>query len=454
MSGSIINRGGVVHSVGLACLSTLLAASLAAPAFAADNTGSTKETLTMNASAQLSVTAPTRIDYVLESDGSFTCPDASAVTVENHSAVPVAAKSWAADVKAGNAVEKADFGGATAKNAWWNTAQPDSGEEYAFNLSQDELYDDWNMAADGQTLPSGQDDTVAVTTAGAMKNIDGSVDFNEAKQLSQVTWMFGTELNGKDLSSKSAAEWTVADQKAIAQDISANGTSSKYYPIAKAAMDNDVQWTVELTDGTTLTYHIIGIGHDKLSGSDAKAGLTFQATHSLAKAYQMNATNTNVGGWEQSALRASMNSGEIWGLLPSDLQDSIASVDKLTNNERGDTNSASVTATSDKLFLLSYAEYVPTSYWATSYPWTAQEGSQYEFWAGKVTNNKGSNACLENLYKTAEGKTPTDAYDTRVWERSAHPYGSTGFLLVYSNGNPTYSYIASNRYSVSPAWCF
>ena len=151
----------------------------------------------MNADAQLSVTAPTRINYVLEADGTFTCPDATAVTVENHSAVPVAAKSWAADVKAGNAVEKADFGGATGANAWWNTAQPDSGEEYAFNLSQDELYDDWNMAADGQTLPSGQDDTVEVTTAGAMKNIDGSVDFNEAKQLSQVTWVFGTVMNGK-----------------------------------------------------------------------------------------------------------------------------------------------------------------------------------------------------------------------------------------------------------------
>ena len=36
----------------------------------------------MNAEAQLSVTAPTRINYVLESDGTFTCPDAAAVSVE------------------------------------------------------------------------------------------------------------------------------------------------------------------------------------------------------------------------------------------------------------------------------------------------------------------------------------------------------------------------------------
>ena len=361
-------------------------------------------------------------------------------------------------MKAGNAVEKADFGGAAAKNAWWNTTQPDSGAEYTFNLSQDALYEDWNMAADGQTLPSGQDDTVEVTTAGAMKNIDGSVDFNEAKQLSQVTWTFGTVLNGKNLSNKSAAEWTVSDQKVIAQDISANGTSSKYYPIAKAAMDADVQWTVNLTDGTTLTYRIIGIAHDDLADGSGKAGLTFQAIHSLAKAYRMNATATNTGGWEASELRASMNSGEIWNLLPADLQGSIATVNKMTHNVSGsDVNkNVAVTETNDELFILSYAEYVPTSCWASSYPWTAQEGSQYEYWAGKVMNNSGSNMCLANLYKTAEDKTPTGAHDTFCWERSTCLYSTDYFFGVYSNGNPivSYGYFASYQYSVAPAWCF
>ena len=33
----------------------------------------------------------------------------------------------------------------------------------------------------------------------------------------------------------------------------------------------------------------------------------------------MNATGTNVGGWKDSALRADMNSGEIWNLLPEEL---------------------------------------------------------------------------------------------------------------------------------------
>ena len=222
-------------------------------------------------------------------------------------------------------------------------------------------------------------------------------------------------------------------------------------------MDSDVNWTVDLTDGTTLTYRIIGILHDDKSDGSGKAGLTFQAVHSLAKAYAMNAEDTNTGGWEASALRASMNSGEIWGLLPEEMRGDVVSVNKMTNNVGGgrDNANAAVTATNDKLFLLSYAEYVPSIYsgWL-SYKWVAEEGSQYEFWAGKVTNNWGNNACLANLYKTAKGATPTGADNTFVWERSACPHVSGYFLRIGSNGFPANFYKASSRYSVSPAWCF
>ena len=83
----------------------------------------------------------------------------------------------------------------------------------------------------------------------------------------------------------------------------------------------------------------------------------------------MNATATNVGGWEASELRAKMNSGEIWNILPADLQLKIENVTKLTNNVGGGkaNKNAAVTATTDKLFLLSYSEIVPTSYWASDY---------------------------------------------------------------------------------------
>ena len=82
----------------------------------------------------------------------------------------------------------------------------------------------------------------------------------------------------------------------------------------------------------------------------------------------MNATDTNAGGWEKSELRAKMNSGEIWNLMPSDFQSKVKTVRKLTNNVSGTDKDSAVTATTDRLFLLSYSEIVPTSHWASSYP--------------------------------------------------------------------------------------
>ena len=156
----------------------------------------------------------------------------------------------------------------------------------------------------------------------------------------------------------------------------------------------------------------------------------------------MNATDTNAGGWEKSELRTKMNSGEIWSLMPADFQSKVKSVRKLTNNVGGGSanKNAAVTATSDKLFLLSYSEIVSTSYWADSDPWTSSEGSQYEAFKGKVTNNYSGNACLKigNFW----------------WERSANPSSSDYFLSVDSNGDPSGNYNATSSYCVCPAFSF
>ena len=80
--------------------------------------------------------------------------------------------------------------------------------------------------------------------------------------------------------------------------------------------------------------------------------------------------DTSIGGWKKSELREKMNSGEIWNLMPSDFRSKVKPVRKLTNNVGGDSvnKDAAVTATSDKLFLVSYSEIVATSYWADSDP--------------------------------------------------------------------------------------
>ena len=243
----------------------------------------------------------------------------------------------------------------------------------------------------------------------------------------------------KTVASKEAKDWTLDEQKAVATDIAKNGTSSVVYAKAKAAMDAGTTWSVKLTNGKTLTYRIIGIDHDDSADGSGKAGLTFLTTSTNISS-RMNATNTNAGGWERSELRRKMNSGEIWNLMPSDFRSKVKSVRKLTNNVGGTDKSAAVTATTDKLFLLSYSEIVPASYWASGYPWTSSEGTQYEAFKGKVTNNYSGNSAI--------------AIGGNWWERSVFPSYSAYFLIVNGNGDPSYRDYATNSYCVCPAFSY
>lgn len=245
----------------------------------------------------------------------------------------------------------------------------------------------------------------------------------------------------KTVANKGTKDWTLADQKAAATDIAKNGTSSVVYAKAKAAMDAGTEFSMKLTNGKTLQYRIIGINHDDLADGSGKSGLTFLTT-STGILSRMTSTDTNAGGWEASELRGKMNSGEIWNLMPTDFQSKVKPVRKFTNNVGGGSanKDAAVTATSDKLFLLSYSEIVPTSYWASSHPWTSSEGTQYEAFSGKVTQNYSGNACLQ--------------IGNSWWERSVNPNNSTTFLSVLSNGEPANNNIAMHSFCVCPAFSF
>lgn len=178
-----------------------------------------------------------------------------------------------------------------------------------------------------------------------------------------------------------------------------------------------------------------------MADGSGKAGLTFLATSTGIKS-RVNATNTNAGGWEKSELRAKMNSGEIWNLMPSDFQSKVKPVRKLTNNVDGTDKNAAVTATSDKLFMLSYSEIVETPYngWS-GYSWIGNEGTQYEAFKGKVTANYNSNPAIA---------LPNHGW----WGRSVDPGTSTRFLLVGSGGDPSTGNHATASHCVCPAWCF
>lgn len=164
----------------------------------------------------------------------------------------------------------------------------------------------------------------------------------------------------------------------------------------------------------------------------------------------MNAVANNDGGWESSELRQKMNTGEIWNLMPAELQTKVKPVIKLTNNIGGGSDNvhAAVTDTTDRLFLLSYSEIVETPYsgWSSN-SWLASEGTQYEVFKGKVTNterpgagNKGNNSAI--------------GIGDYWWERSVAPYNYNSFFIVNDSGNPSDGAFAAYSLVVCTAFCF
>lgn len=191
-------------------------------------------------------------------------------------------------------------------------------------------------------------------------------------------------------------------------------------------MDASIKFSMKLTDGQTLEYKIVGINHDDLADGSGKAGLTFLTTSTTIYS-RMNATNTNAGGWEKSELRSRLNTGDLWSLLPSELQSKVKSVTKMTDNQGGG-KAGTPSATTDKVFLLSTTEV---------YGNLQSDGVQYEYYKSKGVT--GSN------YSGASGYSH--------WTRSVRPRSSTSFRYVQSGGI-CYSYSATDSFYVLPAFCF
>ena len=256
------------------------------------------------------------------------------------------------------------------------------------------------------------------------------------------------------------AGYNAAGLKQIADDLSEKGKGSTYYAAMEKNLTDGVKGTLTLSDGSNLPFRLIGILHDdKADGSGRKAGLTFMAWNALPKAYAMNDNSYNEGGWRDSLLRNQMNNGEIWNQFPTDFQNNVTPVLKQTNNMLyGYTAGSSTSATADKVWLVSYRELVPTLYngWKAfgGFQALSQEGSQYEYFNGKVTNNYSGNGILSGIYRTVSGSSPLGAYDGSWWERSPYPDYYNRFLLVGSFGDPSYGYDAYERCSVVPAFSF
>ena len=152
--------------------------------------------------------------------------------------------------------------------------------------------------------------------------------------------------------------------------------------IIEACQNNSVPATWNVGDTKTMTIGgdeytiaIIGKNHDTYSDGSGNAPLTFQLTQMYA-GERMNATADNSTGWSGSEMRTTTMS-EILAAMPSEVQNAIKAVDKLTL--KGD--KSGLETTSDKLFLLSETEVTGGSYWNGGY----EEGSRYDAFYNDVS---------------------------------------------------------------------
>ena len=245
-------------------------------------------------------------------------------------------------------------------------------------------------------------------------------------------------------------------------------------------------------DGASYTVAIIDEDHDTYADGGT-APLTFQVVD-LVGTYNMNATDTNSGSWDGSAMHGYLNNTLI-NSLPTEVGSNIKAVTKYTNLGGADTgnNATTTEASADKLFLLADAEITGDNFW-TWYndefiPWMIanqmadasdeekaamaemfanfcavmkSEGNQYAYYAatGSVTtaptveelmNSWDMNYWYSMSHATLSG---LDGVAASWWLRSPDPNFSDSFDYVDSTGYNGIGDSASAELGVSFGFCF
>ena len=179
-------------------------------------------------------------------------------------------------------------------------------------------------------------------------------------------------------------------------------------------------------NGVDYQIDIIGKNHDTYAAG-GKAPLTFQMHDCYADKRAWSSSDTDSGGWKNSAMRTTHLTA-ILALMPTEIQNGIREVHKLTS---AGSQSHTINTTADKLFLLSEVEI----FGSTTYS-AAGEGTQYDYY-------KAGNSKLKKRNGFASG----------WWERSPRASNSTNFCMVGSTSYASY-YGASTAAGVAFGFCF
>ena len=203
--------------------------------------------------------------------------------------------------------------------------------------------------------------------------------------------------------------------------------NNSWADIIKACQEKQVPDTWDVGDScnmiinnTAYAIDIIGKNHDDYADGSGKAPLTFQLHNCYDKVENMNSSNTNNGGWKNSAMRTT-HLPSILALMPTEVQNGIREVSKKASVGGG---SSTIETVSDKLFLLSEVEIFGSTSWSV-----AGEGTQYDYY--KAGNSKAK-------YRNGSA--------AAWWERSPDASGSTGFCVVDIDGFTDFDTANTARY--------
>lgn len=245
------------------------------------------------------------------------------------------------------------------------------------------------------------------------------------------TWSVSATLNGQTSNTQSVS---VKDSYAVALNFAKdNFADNDWSVIIAVCHSGSVPSTWVVGNSKTMTINgasyqvdIIGKNHDTYTAGGT-APLTFQLHDCYSKRKPMNSSDTNSGGWKNSAMRTT-HLPAILALMPTEVRSGIREVNKLTS---AGSQSSTINTTADKLFLLSEVEiFGSTTYSAEG------EGTQYDYY-------KAGNSVLKKWNGTKEG----------WWGRSPDVSDSRMFCSVSSFGR-VHGYYATVDAGIAFGFCF
>ena len=179
-------------------------------------------------------------------------------------------------------------------------------------------------------------------------------------------------------------------------------------------------------NGISYQIDIIGKNHDTYTAGGT-APLTFQLHDCYGETKNMNSSDTNSGGWKNSAMRTT-HLPAILALMPTEVRSGIREVSKKASVGG---RSTTIETVSDKLFLLSEVEIFGSVSYSKS-----GEGTQYDYYKAGNSKAKKFNGGARSW-----------------WERSPYGGSSKDFCRVDSAGGALYN-SASGALGVAFAFCF